>query len=127
MENGLYLSREALIDLGVIPPDFPSIGGSIICAATSMDKCNCTPRQPTPPKPSLPFPANHENRERLEKFLLEYYKASTFNRCTHQVLAGITGPDLKLHLGPDAEPKAVHVPSKVPLHWGRESEATNTR
>ena len=33
------------------------------------------------------------------------------------MFTGVTGPDLKLHLDPDSESKAVHVPSKVPLHW----------
>ena len=53
----------------------------------------------------------------MKTWLGDYYKASTWNRYTHQVLVGIAGPNLKLHLNPDAEPKAAHVPSKVPLHW----------
>ena len=53
----------------------------------------------------------------MKAWLGEYYKASTWNKCPHQVLKGVTGPDLKLHLDPNAEPKAVHIPSKVPLHW----------
>ena len=65
----------------------------------------------------LPFTASLENVQKMKAWLGDYYKASTWNKCTHQVLTGITGPDLKLHLDPDAEPKAVHVPSKVPLHW----------
>ena len=33
---------------------------------------------------------------------------------------GVTGPPLKLHVDPNAEPKAVHTPYKIPLNWEEE-------
>ena len=123
MENGLYLSREAITDLGIIPSNFPSINGSTICSAAPIGTCNCPPRQLTPPKPSLPFPATPENREKLEKFLLVYYQASTFNTCGHQALPLMEGPPLQLMIDPDATPVAHHSPIPVPLHWSDEVKA----
>ena len=121
-----YLSRESLVQLGVIPEKFPMVGAAVnsflpmnTCAIEGYNApCGCPVRSLPPKRPEkLPFTASPENCEKMKAWLGDYYKSSTWNRCTHQVLAGITGPDLKLHLDPDAEPKAVHVPSKVPLHW----------
>ena len=53
----------------------------------STHPCECTLRMVPPPRPtSLPFPSTEENRERLEKWILDYYKSSTFNVCEHQPL-----------------------------------------
>ena len=115
-----YLSREALVQLGVIPEKFPKVGAAMdTCAIEGYNApCGCPIRLLPPERPErLPFTASPENVEKMKAWLGDYYKASTWNKCTHQVLSGITGPDLKLHLDPNAEPKAVHVPSKVPLHW----------
>ncbi len=49
--------------------------------------CDCPQHQLPPPLPStLPFPAKKENRAKLERYLLERYKSSTFNTCEHQPL-----------------------------------------
>ena len=65
----------------------------------------------------LPFPVLPENNEKMKAWLWERFKSSTWNKCPHQVLKGVTGPLLKLHVDSDAKPTAIHVPSKVPLHW----------
>ena len=80
--------------------------------------CNCPRRRPPPPPPSqLPFPATEENREKLQQYLIDYYKSSTFNTCEHQPLPLMEGPPLKLMVNPDAEPVAHHSPIPLPLHW----------
>ena len=56
----------------------------------------------------------------MKAWIGERYKTSTFNKCTHQILKGVTGPPLKLHVDPEAKPKATHVPYKVPIHWEEE-------
>ena len=115
-----YLSREALIQLGVIPKNFPEIGAAMEASAIEGQTapCGCSMRLLPPERPDkLPFSVCPENNEKMKAWLGETYKASTWNKCPHQVLKGVTGPDLKLHLDPNAEPKAVHTPSKVPLHW----------
>ena len=53
----------------------------------------------------------------MKVWLRETFYSSTFNKCPHQVLNGVTGPDLHLHVDPLAKPKAVHTPSTIPLHW----------
>ena len=122
LKNTLYISKEGCIDLGIIEPDFPNTGATSKCAAGTHkeEECDCPRRQLPPPPPELPCPATEENREKIEKFLLEYYKSSTFNVCNKQPLKLLEGPPLSLHVNPDATPKAYHSPIPVPLHWQEE-------
>ena len=118
-----YLSREALIQLGVIPKDFPKVGAALESSAIEAQtaECGCPERSLPPGRPAkLPFPACPENAEKMKKWLGDRYASSTWNKCTHQVLKGVTGPPLKLHVDPDAKPKAVHVPSAIPLNFEKE-------
>ena len=120
-----YLSREALVQLGVIPKDFPKVGATLESSAIEAQTapCGCMTRSLPPERPKkLPFPARPENINKMKEWLGERYASSTWNKCTHQVLKGVTGPPLKLHVDPDANPKSVHVPSKVPLHWEKQIE-----
>ena len=138
-----FLSREACTDLGIISPSFPTAGNSDMtdmhgpqnknnpdfdnaCSSCTYDEnnqCQCPRREKPPPPPKLPFPALDENRERLEKFLLDYYKASTFNTCSLQTLPLMEGPPLHLNVDPNAEPVAFHTPIPVPLHWQEQVKA----
>lgn len=123
----IYLSRTACEKLGIIPPDFPATMIANVEARKANDsskECSCPLRQ-KPPKTvtSLPFPPTDDNREKLQQWLLEYYGASTFNVCEHQRLPLMTGPPLKLFLEPNAEPKAVHTPIPVPVHWQKTVKA----
>ena len=119
----IYISREALVQLGVIPRNFPEIGAATETSAieTQIATCGCPVRTMPPERPaSLPFPVCPENNEKMKAWIGETYKASTWNKCTHQVLKGVTGPPLKLHVDPNAKPKAVHTPYKIPLNWEEE-------
>ena len=79
---------------------------------------------PTPPPPTtLPYPATEANREKLEQYLLDHYRSSTFNVCEHQSLPMMQGPPLRLMIDPQATPKAHHSPIPVPLHWQEEVKA----
>ena len=127
----LFLSREACTKLGLISTTFPTVGETIrkdLSVSTAVDNdsadtaltksCNCPRRALPPPKPDrLPFPATEANRERLQKWLLEYYRSSTFNTCQHQPLPMMEGPPLRIMINPDADPVAYHTPIPVPLHW----------
>ena len=87
----VFLSREACIDLRLISKKFPTVGeqddtmdceDNALHSANSDIICNCPRRKMPPPMPSsLPYPATEANRKNLESYLLEYYKASTFNMC----------------------------------------------
>ena len=133
-----FLSREACTDLGIISKKFPTIGESstysgLSSNATSsiphgdtqrttssdnlMAPCGCPYRTAPPPLPCLPFPATDSNRSRLEEYLLNYYKASTFNTCPHQPLPHMSGPPMKLMVDPEATPVAHNSPIPVPIHF----------
>ncbi|GFN97949.1 hypothetical protein PoB_002445500 [Plakobranchus ocellatus] len=116
----MFLSKQACIALGMIPPSFPTIGetSSANCVPdappteTQTPQCNCPRRRSPPPHPtSLPFAATEDNRERLEKWLLDFYGSSTFNLCEHQALPKMSGPPIRLMVDPDAHPN----PSPRPL------------
>ena len=124
----LFLSREACVDLGIIPNTFPTIGKaeetksanpiSTTDTPLSQQECQCPKRTTPPPLPtSLPFPATEANREKLQQYLLEYYASSTFNTCEHHTLPLVDGPPMRLMIDPDATPTANYSPIPVPLHW----------
>ena len=119
--NNIFLSKAACIDLGMISKDFPTIRATPSTAnpiADNRQSCDCPRRELPPPLPTkLPFPATTENREKLQGYLLDYYKSSTFNTCEHQPLPLMSGPPLKLRIDSDAEPVAHHSPIPVPVHW----------
>ena len=123
-----YLSRDACIDLEIIHDSFPQLGMAhspqAINATAALEEatttnCGCPQRQrpPLPPPTTLPFPATDDNRERLQQYLLDHYKSSTFNTCEHQTLLLMDTPHLKMMVDPQAEPVAYHTPVPVPLHW----------
>ena len=122
----LFLSREACADLGIISKNFPMVNeynnaDTQFGIHTKSDtECNCPKREGAPPIPQIPFPANPENRSKIEKFLLDYYKSSAFNVCEHQKLPLMTGPPMSLMINPDAKPVAYHSPIPVPIHWQEE-------
>ena len=128
-----FLSMEACRDLGIIPQSFPSIESAMTDSSAlhsdtdnnlDEDCCRCPLRQSPPPLPtSLPFPATEENREKLEQWLLDYYKSSTFNVCEHQKLPMMSGPPMRLIVDDDATPVAHHTPIPVPVHWQEQVKA----
>ena len=65
----------------------------------------------------LPFEPTTANRERLQQFLKERYRASTFNTYEHQPLPMEDGPPLHLMVDPDATHMTHHTPVPVPIHW----------
>ena len=118
-----FLSKEACISLGVIPTSFPSIGATepsknTLNSSTNDEDCSCPKRQKPPPRPtSLPLPPTEDNVDKLKEWLLEYYRSSTFNTCTHQPLTMMSAPPLRLMIDRDARPVAHHTPIPVPVHW----------
>eukprot|EP00794_Sanderia_malayensis_P008294 gene8294-9178_t len=129
----LFLSRETCKDLGIISERFPTVGEALFAQSNSLvdhtsrptKPCDCPLRQQPPPKPAAPpFPATEANRERLQDWLLDYYKSSTFNTCEHQRLPLMDSVPMRLMVNhPDANPVAHHTPTPVPLHWQEEVKA----
>ena len=97
----MFLSKQACIALRMIPSSFPTIGGTntfnttkdAVSSNSQTQICGCPCRQcPLPPPTFLPVPATEENRERLEKWLLDYYSSSSFNVCQNQPLPKMSAP-----------------------------------
>ena len=56
-------------------------------------------------------------------YLVDYYKASTFNTCDHQPLPMMKCSPMRLMVDPYAEPVASHKPIPVPIHWQKDVKA----
>lgn len=129
--RGFYLSHQAQMDLSIVDDSFPrpqnreNVQGSTTASSDDgMSPCGCPKRQKPPPKPShVPFPPVVENRQLLEKWLLDRYRASAFNVCEHQPLPRMTGRPMEIHLEENAAPKAFHTPIPVPHHWQKPVKA----
>ena len=121
-----YLSREAMIQLGVVPKDFPKVGAAFphpsACSASVNSlpevSCDCAQRLPPPGRPDqLPFEPCPENVPKMKQWLLKRYANSTFNKCPHKPLPEMKGPPVKFHIDPKAVPVNLCKPAPVPLHW----------
>ena len=123
--NRMFLSKQACASLGIISTNFPTIGETLSTSDTTVvpdssisTDCQCPRRQlPPPPPVKLPFPPTEENIQKLERWLLDFYKNSTFNVCEHQALPMMSGPPLRLMIDPAATPVAKHKPIPIPIHW----------
>ena len=109
--RGLYLSESALIELGVLPGEFPKppkANGSSINQAPSEPTKNaaacddeagkpCIERTPTPDRPpTIPFAPTKENLPKFEQWFLSSFASSAFNDCTHQPLQGMSGQPMEI-------------------------------
>lgn len=135
--NNFYLSRESMIQLGIIDRDFPQVGTSSLdmthelAAAAEVTEtkntiyadCGCLKREMPPEKPSnLPFSCTIDNRGDMKTWLLSQYASSTFNKCPHQLLPIMDGPPIQIHVDPRAKPVTLRKPAPVPLHWQEQVE-----
>ena len=82
-----------------------------------MAPCGYPARSETPTgpnKPPFPITDTEECRARLQEWLLNHYRSSTFNTCPNRIFLG---PELKLAIKPGATPTCHTIPHRVPLHW----------
>ena len=131
--HSFFLSKEAMLQLGIITSLFPQIGSidhsivstepkNVMCieddSISGRAECGCPRRKPPPgPPKKLPFTCSPENVEHMKPWLLDRYKSSTFNQCPHQLLPNMDDQALKLHVKPGATPINLRTPAPVPLHW----------
>ena len=139
--SATFLSVDALKGLNIIPRDFPRVQSNTSlgwvasvqghnadtateepCLGEKQSKgrtasCGCPVREPPPEPPSLPCTATEENKEQLKQFLVDTYRASTFNTCQHQPLPMMHGPPMELFVDKNARPHQAFTPSAVPVHW----------
>ena len=128
--SGFYMSQDVMIQLCIVPREFPAIGGAkpTLCSneegSKHSDDCPCYPHSPPPGRPDeLPMLATEENIPKMKEFLLERYKDSVFNQCTHQPTPKMKGPPMRIHVDPEATPSAATTPVKCPLHLESQMQA----
>ena len=126
--NTFYLSMEAMIQLQIVPSSFPQVGGvaniqRMVSAVTvspsdCIAPCGCLTRTKPPPRYSeLPFEPLIENVGKMKERLLKDFASSTFNQCEHQKLPSMEGPELDIHINPNAKLVNFTTPATVPLYW----------
>ena len=124
--NTFYLSMEVMIQLRIIPKTFPQMGAvmdnqlnvTAVTTSTLLAPCGCLIRTKPPPRyKNLPFAPVVENVSKMKERLLADYASSTFNQCEHQVLPSMDGPELEIHVDPDAKLMNFTTPAPVPLYW----------
>ena len=97
--------------------DFDPLIIAALTSKTKGQKNNVkTPKIPSRPI-KIPFPPTEENIPKLEKFLLEEFDDTAFNRAQtpFPVMSG-KHPPAHIHVLPDAKPRAHHTPITVPLN-----------
>ena len=136
--EAFYLNRSACNDLGIISSKFPIIGENSNLQKTAAigqshspvqkeKSTDVKPKELAPcgcPRRTLPSPVkkpqcgfSEKNRDILENYLLEHFKSSTFNTCTHQLLPEMHGPVMRLMVDRIAKPVAIHKAIPVPIHF----------
>ena len=121
------------MDLGIVSPNFPSVGAAADPAVTQqpptrsterhgslnagglaqttdcIDSCSCPPRTVVPVRRvALPFECTPANNSKMEEWLLQRFASSTFNTCPHRPLPCMTGPPVEIHLEDGVIPRAVN-------------------
>ena len=97
--ENFFLSRESMVQLGIISHDFPKLGLVITDTINSLSAltpmaddngssiyapCGCLKREQPPEKPTkLPFDCIPENVNKMKEWILNRYASSTFNKCKH--------------------------------------------
>ena len=125
-----YLSRQVLVQLGIVAADFPQVGSAVAGTATTANTdrppapdhrqapCGCPLRTAPPARPAqLPFAPTPENTDRMRAWLLDRFASSTFNTCPHQPLPAMSGPPMEIRVDPTAKPVVTRRPPHVPVHW----------
>ena len=118
--KSLFLSRTCILELGCLPRPWPYPSQEAeTCAPLITDNlapCGCPARSETPTaptKPPFPITDTEECRARLQEWLLDHYRSSNFNTCPHQILPGMTGPELKLAIKPGATRTCHTIPHRA--------------
>lgn len=132
--EGLFLCQDTLDNLGCVKPDFPEPGDAHAIGNPEGEEedqdenekpCDCPDRGPVPEPPtSLPYEAVEENIEKLKEWIINHYKASAFNTCTHQRMPLVhSSPPLRLHLDKSMKPVVCHKAGNVLVHFQAEVKA----
>ena len=126
----LYFSKDACIDVGILPPCFPR---PMISPPLLIDPIRCDAVHSEPPLSEVdlsekqktktnsnyprtpPFSPTSENVHKLKKWLLERFANTVFN--SSGKFPTMSGPPAHIHLKEGSTPKARHNPIPVPYHY----------
>ena len=126
----LYFSKDACMDVGILPPGFPkpmtsppSLIDPIRCDATysrpRLSEVNLSEEQKTKTSSNYPktppFSPTSENVPKLKEWLLERFATTVFN--SSGKFPAMSGPPAHIHLKEGSTPKARHSPIPVPYHY----------
>ena len=128
--SGFFISPKVQKEIGILPSTYPDVQQAVPITSSvqashwsthNIAECGCPKHTPPPEKPdTIPFPPTNENREKLEKWILNAYSSSAFNVCEHQILPKMKGKPLDVHLKEGSTATAVHTPIPVPHHWKKQ-------
>ena len=86
--------------------------------AENDGSCSCHPRTVVPNRPTArPFDCTEANNACLNAWLLQESVSSRFNTCSHCHMPCMTGLQVEIHLKEGANPKVVHTPAVILVHW----------
>lgn len=119
-----FLSRQACIALGIVPPSFPHPPIDSIESKTLMSVLSDMNDRSVPDRPKeLPFAPIEENVAKLKEYLLLQFANSAFNRT--EPFPKLSTPPATIHLKPDhIIPKPAYWPATVAEHWAEEVRAS---
>ena len=91
-----------------------TINQSVSKDPTSQATQACPPLRPE----KLPYPPLEENISKLEQYVRDKFRDTTFNRTSP--FPAMSMPLAHIHLNENAKPYARHMPIKIPFHWKKE-------
>ena len=118
----LFISRQACIDLGIVPATFPhppEINASVCTIDKTPLKDNLlTSNEPKSAKrpTCMPFSPTEENIPKIRKFLIDCFSQHVFNR--RKPFPKLSTPPAQIHLKENFKiPKPAYQPAQVAEHW----------
>ena len=110
-----FLSRRCCRDLDVIPQSFPYPPRKQSCVASAENNSQTEMKRPA----HIPFSPIESNIPALQKFLLDSFNNSVFEK--DKPFPKLSTPPARIHLRPDhVVPKPAYWPATVAEHWAKE-------
>ena len=108
-----FLSRQACIDLQIVPASFPfPPANPSVNAVTKIENDRTIPKRPN----TIPFVPCIRNIPKLMQYLVDHFANSAFNQ--NPPFPKLTTPRAHIHLSPDhVPPKPAYWPAIVAEHW----------
>ena len=126
----IYFSHQGCLETNITPPSFPypmekPTTKNDIATIMTQQVPPTNPPPPNPPPlptspppsslPPLPYPPTPKNIPKLEKYLLEQFGNTIFNK--KSPFPAMNLKPAHIHLKPHAKPYARHTPIPIPIQW----------